>query len=170
MALNEALLLDFDVEMANTRRTLERVPVEKSEWRPHEKSMPLGRLARHVAELPGWISMTIGTESLDIAPPEAPPYQPPPPARSREELLGLFEKSVTDARGALAGASDDRLRETWSLLFGGKVIFTLPRLSVVRVSALNHMIHHRAQLGVYLRLNGIPVPALYGPSADESGM
>jgi len=170
MALNEALLLDFDAEMANTRRTLERVPVEKPDWKPHEKSMALGRLARHVAELPNWAAMTINTESLDIQPPGAPPYQPPPPASSREELLGLFEKSSAEARAAIAGASDERLRETWSLLFSGQNVFSMPRLSVVRMTVMNHMIHHRAQLGVYLRLNGIPVPALYGPSADEGGM
>jgi uncharacterized damage-inducible protein DinB len=170
MALSEALLLDFDAEMANTRKTLERVPVEKSDWKPHEKSMALGRLARHVAELPSWAAMTITTDSLDIAPPGAPPYQPPPPARSQEELLGLFEKSAAEARAAIAGASDEHLRENWSFLFGGKTVFSMPRLSVVRLTVLNHLIHHRAQLGVYLRLNGIPVPALYGPSADETGM
>ncbi|MGO9273362.1 MAG: DinB family protein [Terriglobia bacterium] len=170
MALNEALLLDFDAEMANTRRTLERAPVEKPDWKPHEKSMPLGRLARHVAELPGWAAMIINTDSLDIAPPGAPPYQPPPPASSREELLGLFEKSVAEARAAIAAASDEHLRATWSFLFGGKTVFSTPRLSVVRITVLNHLIHHRAQLGVYLRLNGIPVPALYGPSADEGRM
>jgi len=163
-------LLDFDAEMEKTRTTLERVPVEKPDWKPHEKSMALGRLARHVAELPGWAAMTINTDSLDIAPPGAPPYQSPPPARSREELLGLFEKSAAEARAAIAGASDEHLRENWSFLFGGKTVFSLPRLSVVRVTVLNHLIHHRAQLGVYLRMNGIPVPALYGPSADETGM
>ena len=170
MALNEGLLLDFDAEMAKTRTTLERVPVEKPDWKPHEKSMALGRLARHVAELPTWASMIVTTDSLDIAPPGAPPYQPPPPAASQEELLGLFEKSAAEARVAIAGASDERLRGAWSLLVGGKTIFSMPRLSVLRMTVLNHMIHHRAQLGVYLRLNGIPVPGLYGPSADEGVM
>jgi uncharacterized damage-inducible protein DinB len=170
MALNEILLLDFDHEMTNTRKTLERVPVGKPDWKPHEKSMPLGRLANHVADLPSWVIFTIEKDSLDIAPPGAPPYQPPPPPTSRQELLERFDKHVTAARAAIAGASDAHLQKTWTLLFGGKTVFSLPRTTVLRTTVMNHMIHHRAQLGVYLRLNEIPVPALYGPSADEGGM
>lgn len=170
MALSETLLIDFDSEMANTRKTLERVPVEKPDWKPHAKSMPLGRLANHVAELPSWAIFTIEKDSLDIAPPGAPAYQPPPPAASRKELLEKFDKHVTAARAAIAMASDDHLRKTWTLLFGGRTVFSLPRTAVLRTSVMNHMIHHRAQLGVYLRLNELPVPALYGPSADEGKM
>jgi len=170
MPWSEILLLDFEQEMANTRKTLERVPVEKPDWKPHEKSMPLGRLANHVADLPSWVIFTIEKDSLDIAPPGAPPYQPPPPPASRQELLEKFDKNVTAARASIARASDDHLGKTWTLLFGGKTVFSLPRAAVLRTTVMNHMIHHRAQLGVYLRLNEIPVPALYGPSADEGGM
>jgi uncharacterized damage-inducible protein DinB len=170
MALNEILLVDFDREMANTRKTLERVPVEKPDWKPHDKSMALGRLANHVADLPSWAIFTIEQDSLDIAPPGAPPYQPPPPPTSRQELVEKFDKNVTAARAAISGASDELLRNNWALLFGGKTVFSLPRTVVLRTTVMNHMIHHRAQLGVYLRLNGVPVPALYGPSADEGNM
>jgi hypothetical protein len=167
MALSEALLPEFDQEMANTRKTLERVPLENPGWKPHEKSMTMGRLSQHVAELPGWAVFTIEKDSLDVAPPGAPPYQPPPPPASRQELLAMFDKNVAAGRAAIAGASDEHLMMPWSLLFGGRTVFTLPRIGVLRTSLMNHLIHHRAQLGVYLRLNNIPVPALYGPSADE---
>ena len=168
MALGETVLMDFDQEMANTRKTLERVPVERADWKPHEKSMTLGRLARLVGDLAGWPTVTIEKDSLDFAPPGA-PYQPPPPPRSRQELLELFDKNVSAARKAITGSSDEHLKKPWSLLSGGKTIFTLPRVTVLRTT-MNHMIHHRAQLGVYLRLNGVPVPALYGHSADEGQM
>jgi uncharacterized damage-inducible protein DinB len=167
MTLSEMLLLDFDQEMANTRKTLERVPLDKPDWKPHEKSMALGRLAQHVAELPSWAVFTIGQDSLDIAPVGAPQYQPPPPASSREELLAMFDKSAADARAVIAGASDEHLMKPWALLVGGKTIFSMPRAVVLRNMVLNHGVHHRAQLGVYLRLNGLPVPGCYGPSADE---
>ncbi len=170
MALGETVLMDFDQEMANTRNTLERVPVEKSDWKPHEKSMTLGRLARLVADLAGWSTITIEKDSLDFAPPGE-PYQPQPPPlpKSRQELLELFDRNVFSARKAITGSSDEHLKKTWSLLSGGKTIFTLPRITVLRTT-MNHLIHYRAQLGVYLGLNGVPVPALYGPSADEGQM
>lgn len=170
MTLSEGLLPEFDQEMANTRKALERVPVEKPGWKPHEKSMTLGRLAQHVAELPSWAIFTLEKDHLDIAPPGGPRYQPPPPPATREELLDTFDKNVTAARAAIASAADEHLMKSWTLLFGGKTIFTLPRISVLRTSVMNHIIHHRAQLGVYLRLNGVPVPAIYGPSADEGAM
>jgi uncharacterized damage-inducible protein DinB len=169
MGLSQGLLPEFDNEMANTRKTFERVPEDRFNWKPHEKSMALGRLATHLAELPGWTIQTIQMESLDIAPPGAPPFTPAK-AGSRTEILELFDKNVVAARSLIAGASDALLLKPWSLLFGGKTVFTLPRISVLRTSVMNHSIHHRAQLGVYLRLNNVPVPALYGPSADEGGM
>ena len=169
MGLSEAMLPEFDQEMANTRKTLERVPEGKLAWKPHEKSMTMSRLATHVAEIPSWAIFTIEKDSLDIAPPGAPPYQPQL-ANSRKELLEIFEKNILAARKAIAGATDQHLLKPWSLLFGGKTIFTLPRISVLRSTVMNHLIHHRAQLGVYLRLNDVPVPAIYGPSADERGM
>lgn len=169
MGLSEALLPEFDHEMANTRKTLERVPEDKFAWKPHEKSMTLARLATHLAEIPGWTTFAIEKDALDIAPPGAPPYQPPKPS-ARQEILDMFDKNVAAARAALAGAKDDHLVKPWTLLAGGKTIFTLPRIAVLRSVVMSHSIHHRAQLGVYLRLNNVPLPALYGPSADEGTM
>jgi uncharacterized damage-inducible protein DinB len=166
MTLSEGLLPEFDQEMASTRKTLERVPEGQFGWKPHEKSMTLGRLASHVAESPGWAATTIETDSLDLASPGAPPFKPIT-ADTRQEVLAIFEKNIAAARAAIAGASDDHLAKPWSLLMGGKTILTLPRMSVLRTFVMNHTIHHRAQLGVYLRLNNIPLPAIYGPSADE---
>lgn len=169
MRLSETLLPEFDQEMAGTRKTLERVPEDKLAWRPHEKSWTLADLATHVANVPSWATMTINTEELDIAPPGEEPYREPA-AKSRAELLAKFEKGVAEARAALVAASDEHLLASWSLLAGGQNFFTMPRLAVLRSFVMNHMIHHRAQLTIYLRLNDVPVPALYGPSADEGGM
>lgn len=169
MGLSEALLPEFDHEAANTRKTLERVPEGKQGWKPHKKSMTMGDLAAHLAQIPGWAVETIKTDSLDVAPPGAPPQQIPR-AKSRKEVLETFDKNVAAARVAIAGASDAHLLKPWSLLAGGKTVFTMPRIAVLRSFIMSHSIHHRAQLGVYLRLNDVPVPAIYGPSADEGGM
>lgn len=166
MTFAEGLLPEFDQEMAGTRKTLERIPMEKPDWKPHEKSMAMGPLAIHVATLAGWAAETIDKDSLDIAPVDGPPMEMPK-AGSQKELLALFDESSAKARAAIARASDEHLLKPWSLLMGGKPLFTLPRIAVLRTFVMNHLIHHRAQLGVYLRLNGLPVPALYGPSADE---
>jgi len=169
MPLSEALLPEFDQELAGTRRTLERVPEEKFDWKPHEKSPTMGWLASHLANLPSWAVLGIERESFDLAPPDGPPPRTPQ-AKSRAELLETFERNRDAARAAIAGASDETLLKPWSLLSGGKTILTVPRIGVLRGFVLNHTIHHRAQLGVYLRLNDIPVPSLYGPSADEGMM
>ena len=166
MAANQALLMEFDQEMANTRKTIDRVPDGKFDWKPHAKSATLRQLALHVALFPNWMIETLKNESLDIAPPGAPPYQPPK-ANTRKEILEIFDRDLVAARSALANASDADLAKTWTLLQGGKTIFALPRTAVMRGMVMNHMVHHRAQLGVYLRLNDIPLPAIYGPSADE---
>jgi uncharacterized damage-inducible protein DinB len=166
MPITQALLPEFDHEMANTRKALERVPEDKFAWKPHEKSMALGRLATHIAELPGWIPQTLESESFDVAPPGAPPFQPKT-AGSRAEILEIFDKNVAAARTAIGGASDAQWMVRWTLLRGGQAMFSLPRIAVFRGMMMNHTVHHRAQLGVYLRLNDVPVPALYGPSADE---
>jgi uncharacterized damage-inducible protein DinB len=166
MAIRDMILPEFDNEVATTRKTLERVPEGKPDWKPHEKSMPLGRLAAHVAEIPGWAHETIDLDSLDIHPPGAAPPQPNV-MTSRKQLLALFDASVAKGRAAIAGASDEAFAKPWTLLAGGHAVFTLPRIAVLRSYVLSHLIHHRAQLGVYLRLNNIPVPAIYGPSADE---
>ncbi len=169
MNISEMLLPEFDQEMANTRKTLERIPEDKVAWKPHERSMTLGRLAGHLAEMPGWAVMSIQHEQVDIAPPGSPPPQGTT-AKSRQEALDLFDKNRAEARAAIAGASNEHLMKPWTLLAGGRTILTMPRAAVLRSFVMNHMIHHRAQLSVYLRLNNIPVPSLYGPSADEGQM
>ena len=169
MALRDGLLAQFDHEMIGTRKTLERVPEGKPDWAPHPKSMKLGRLAGHLAELPGWTAETINRDSLDIHPPGGAQFQPLV-MTSRKQLLDAFDKNAAAARAALAGASDETLLGSWTLLAGGQQIFSMPRLAVVRSFVLSHIIHHRAQLGVYLRMNDVPVPSLYGPSADEGQM
>ena len=166
MSIAQTLLPEFDQEMANTRKVLERVPDDKWGWKPHEKSGTVGWLAGHVATLPGWTTMTIKTEELDYAPVNGPSYQPPK-IENRKDLLAVFDKESAEARAALASASDAELMKGWKLLAGGKEIFTMPRVACIRGMVMNHLIHHRAQLGVYFRLLDIAVPGLYGPSADE---
>jgi uncharacterized damage-inducible protein DinB len=168
MAISQALLPEFDQEMATTRRVLERVPEGNYGWKPHEKSMTLGRLAGHVAELPGWVPMTLSKDKFDMATDGQ--NFPPLTASSRKSLLETFDKNVAAARQAIAAASDEQLMKNWSLLHGGKPVFTMPRVAVLRGFTMNHVIHHRGQLSVYLRLNNVPVPAIYGPSADEGSM
>jgi uncharacterized damage-inducible protein DinB len=168
MRLNEPLLTEFDHEFANTRKTLERIPEDKLDWRPHEKSWTIRGLATHLANIPSWAAIGINQDSLDLAPPGGPPPHVPA-AASRQEVLEIFDKNVAEAREAIAAAGNEQMLQPWSLLSGGKTIFTLPRMAVLRSFVMNHNIHHRAQLGVYLRLNDIPVPSIYGPSADEAG-
>ena len=168
MSISKTILPEFDHEMANTRKTLERVPDDKFSWKPHEKSMTLGGLATHLANIPSWTKNTFESDELDVAPPGAPPYRLDE-AKSTAELLDAFDKNVGSARTALEAATDENWQGKWSLLMTGKTIFTLPRTAVMRGFILSHSIHHRAQLGVYLRLLDVPVPSIYGPSADEGG-
>jgi uncharacterized damage-inducible protein DinB len=167
MALSESLLPEFDHEMANTRKTLERVPDDRFDWKPHQKSTSMGGLATHLSNIPTWAVYTISQDSLDLAP-EGKPLPPAEPAKSQSDLLYLFDSNVAKARAAIAEASDAELFKSWTLLSNGKQILTLPKIAVLRSFVMNHQIHHRAQLGVYLRLNDIPVPSIYGPSADEN--
>jgi uncharacterized damage-inducible protein DinB len=166
MAMSQQLLGEFDHEMANARKTIERVPDDKFDWKPHTKSFSMGGLAGHIAFIPHWAKITIDKPEFDVNPVGG---QPPQPAtmKNRADLLAFFDQGVAEARAALAGASDQNLMTSWSLLSGGKAIFTMPRIAVLRSMIMNHMVHHRGQLTVYLRLNDLPVPALYGPSADE---
>lgn len=166
MPISKSILPEFDHEMASTRRTLERVPDDKFEWKPHEKSMALGELATHLATIPRWTKDTFGRDELDVAPPGEPEYRLEP-LKSRAEILEAFDKNVASARAALEAATDENWQGKWSLLNRAKPIFTLPRTAVIRGFILSHSIHHRAQLGVYLRLLDVPVPSIYGPSADE---
>ncbi len=168
MPLNQALLGEFDHEMANTRKTLERVPESKWDWKPHPKSGTMGWLANHIAMFPGWAATTLATESFDFAPGGKPIEMPNAP--NRRDLLANFDRGVAQARAALGKATDEQLLQTWTLLNNGQTFFSMPRTAVLRGMIMNHLIHHRAQLCVYLRLNDVPVPALYGPSADEGTM
>ena len=169
MSLAAALLPEFDQEMANTRTALERTPSDKFSWKPHERSFSVKELANHLARLPGWGTATLTTETMDLDP-EKGEFVPPPPAETMEGVLADFDRNVAEFRTALETASDPDLMAPWTLLHGGKELFTMPRIAVVRGMILNHMIHHRGQFTLYLRLNDLPVPALYGPSADEGGM
>lgn len=168
MAMNEALLAEFDMEIAGARKTLERVPFAKADWRPHPKSWPLVSLATHVARLPGWAKETLTQDALDMA--AGNPEEWSKVAASHAELMALFEKNVAAGRAALAATTDATFFLPWSLKSGDTVHFTMPRVAVLRSFVLSHLIHHRAQLGVYLRMLDVPVPALYGPSADEQNM
>ncbi len=167
MTIGQMMLGEFDQEMQNTRKTLERCPDEKWNWKPHEKSGTLGWLAGHVATMVSWLPTTLNTEELDYAPVGGPAYQPPK-IENRKGLLVEFDKNAAEARAALSSVSDAEMMKGWKLLAGGKEIFTLPRVACIRGMVLNHLIHHRAQLTVYYRLLGVPVPGLYGPSADEA--
>ena len=163
MGFDTAFIPEFDEEMKNTRKILERVPEDKLSYKPHEKSMSLGRLASHVAELPGWTVNVIDKDVLDMQPGPFEPFV----AKSRQELLDTFDRSVAEARSRISGASEADLQKIWSFKFAGNPVFSMPRALVLRTTMLNHIIHHRAQLGVYLRLNNVEIPGMYGPSADE---
>ena len=160
MSISETLLPEFDQEMATTRKLIERVPSEKGSWKPHPKSFPLGHLTQLVASMPGWVTNAITQTELNLA--NFPGYT----LETTETLLGVFDKNVREAREAIASASDSDFAVPWSLKYGDQVFFTLPRAAVVR-QTINHLIHHRGQLSVYLRLNDVPLPSIYGPTADE---
>lgn len=153
-------LAEFDQEMATTRRLLERVPGDKGQWKPHEKSFPLGHLAQLVSGMPGWITQTLLKPDIDLMSGAGYSYE------ETETLLAIFDRNVTEAREALASVVGSELDAPWSLKRGEVVLFTLPRREVVR-QHLNHLIHHRGQLTVYLRLLDVPIPSIYGPTADE---
>ena len=163
MTIAETLLLDFDHEIANTRRTLERIPENDPQWKPHEKSMPIGRLALHTATLPQFGTRMLTTDELNFANERFPDLI----FQSTAHLLTELDRTSAEAKSHLAAASDDYLKKSWRLCFGERVIIDLPRMILYRTMFLNHMVHHRAQLGVYLRLLNLPVPGLFGPSADE---
>lgn len=163
MSIAEILLLDFDSEIAGTRRTLERIPENDPGWKPAEKSMPIGRLALHVARLPQLCTKILTTPELNMATEKFPDLI----FESTAHLLSELERTAAEAKSRLAAASDEELKKNWRLSFGDRVIVDGPRMVLYRTMFLNHLIHHRAQLGVYLRLLKIPVPGLYGPSADE---
>ena len=165
MSLAELLLPEFDAEIATTRRVLERVPDDRIEWRPHEKAFPMGHLAQLVARLPGWATFIMGGTEFDIAP--AKPTQPGYSFEKVATLLATFDESARAGRAAIAAATDDDFQVQWTLKARGQAVSTMSRYMVIRMSMLNHLVHHRAQLGVYLRLTDQKVPQMYGPTADE---
>jgi len=165
MAIKDALLPEFDHEMATTRRLLERLPEAEFAWKPHDRSMALGQLAGHIANLPQWCSATLASTvfDLDALPDDARPQLP----ASRAAVLEEFDGKVAAARSQLTSTTDAEFMTPWTLKKGGQEVFTLPRISAIRSFVMNHLIHHRGQLSVYLRLKNVPLPSIYGPTADE---
>ena len=168
MSIAQGFLAEFDPEMKNTRRMLELVPDDALDYRPHPKSMTMAELAGHVAEMAGWAALTAKLDQLDINPKGGPALEPCI-ATSRAMVVETFDRGVAAAREAVAAVSDEEMVKDWTLLQGGQTLFTMPRIAVLNTMILSHIVHHRAQLGVYLRMNDIPIPGMYGPSADEAG-
>jgi uncharacterized damage-inducible protein DinB len=168
MTYAEMILPEFDQEMANTRKVLECIPDNKLDWKAQPTSNTIGWNANHLAEIHGWVKGILTQPEWEIAPPGGPPYQSPK-LTSVREILDLFDRNVAAGRQALQSATDEAMQQTWSLLYGGKVLIKSPRSAVIRRFVLNHTIHHRAILCVYLRLNDASVPGMYDPSADQAG-
>ncbi len=166
MSISAAVLPEYDHEMSVTRTVLSRVPGERATWRPHAKSYSLGDLSSHIANLPTWITPTLSETELDLNPPGGTGWVSPT-FQSTDALLATFDANIAAGRTAIAGTADEAFGVPWSLKSGGHVIFTMPRVVVLRSFVLNHLIHHRGQLAVYLRLLDVPVPQIYGPTADE---
>lgn len=167
--ISQSLLPEFDMETANTRKMLALVPETNLDFTPHPKSMTLSKLAGHVAEIPVWASMTMAQDELDLRPNGVATYQPFL-FTSRDAALAFFDENLAKARGLLANLSDQDMMRTWALKNNGQTMLAMPKIAVLRSFVMNHMIHHRAQLGVYLRMNNVAIPGLYGPSADEAPM
>ncbi len=165
MRIGQLLLAELEAEAPATRRTLERIPEDRPDYAPHPKSMPMGRLAMVTADMPNWAAMTIRQEGLDIAP--DPERGDPYVWVSRSKALDHFESGLAEARKAFDGVTDEHLGKPWRLHAGEQTLFTMPRVAVLQTMVLNHLVHHRTQLSLYLRLNDVPVPSYYGPSADE---
>jgi DinB superfamily len=167
MPIAQSILPQFDQEMAGTRKTLERVPDDKFDWKAHPKCNTIGWVAAHLADIPSWVEITMKRDSFDVNPVGGQPYRPARPT-NRQEIVAVFDKNVASAHAAIAGTPDGDFMKEWSLLAGGNPIFKMPRIAVLQSMVISHSIHHRAFLCAYLRMNDIPVPALYGPSGDES--
>ena len=166
MPIADSLLPEFDHEFATARKLIERVPETDFAWKPHDKSMSLGQLAAHIGNLGFWCSMTLTQDSYDVAGNNDPEARLSAPA-SKEELMRTFDEKVKAARAQLAQTTDAQMHAPWSLKHGSHVIFTMPRVATLRTFVMNHMIHHRGQLSVYLRMRNVPLPSIYGPTADE---
>ena len=162
MRLADSLLMEIDQEAQTTKRVLERIPADKLAWKPHPKSYSLGQLALHIASVPGSVAAAAVPDTM-----EAPSFSQPEP-KSRQEVLDTFSKSLESAKETLKKMDDARLTSTWSLTKNGKVLMSVPRIGFIRSILMNHNYHHRGQLSVYLRMLDVPVPSIYGPSADEN--
>ncbi len=167
MSIAKSILPEFNVEMANTRKVLERVPEEQAAWRPHPKSYSLGDLALHIANIPTWVGVALKQDELDFAAPGDARKGAKREFDTRKALLEVFDDNVMRAVGDIADTSDDDFKKSWTLKNQGAVVFTLPRTAVMRSFVMNHLIHHRGQLTVYLRLKNVALPAIYGNTADE---
>ncbi len=163
MRLADPVIAELDQEADSTRRVLERVPEDRLSWRPHPKSMSVGQLALHIARTPAGIAHIASADSV-----EAPDFSNPELPRSKAEVLEAFEQSLSAAKEFLHNLSDERAEAPWTMMRGGKPVFTVPRIELIRTIMLRHVYHHRGELCVYLRLLDVPVPAVYGPSADEN--
>lgn len=168
MSIAESLLPEFDHEMTTTRTLLERVPDGKGDWKPHQKSMTLGRLSNHIATLPAYADATLKQTEMDLNPTDGPKYQVPE-FESAQARLTAFDSAVKSARAVIAATPDSDMAVMWSLKSGGETVMSLPRVAVLRSFMMNHLIHHRGQLSVYLRLLDVPLPSIYGPTADTNG-
>lgn len=166
MSLNAPLIAELQHEAVTTRKCLERLPETEFNWKPHEKSMTLGELAIHVAEMTGWVAETINKPEMNFAT----DYVRPPAITTTADLVAYFDQRAADAADALKSASDENLMQNWTLRSGDKILLSMPRIQALRGMVMNHIVHHRGQLSVYMRLKGISVPAIYGPSADEGAM
>lgn len=163
MPLADSLIMELDQEAKTTRNVLARVPDDKLAWKPHEKSMTIGQLAHHIATLPGGIARVGSLESLDYE-----TFPPPPQPESTAAIVAAFDGSIAQAKSILGAMNDASMMQSWSLTKAGRPVMTLPRIGLFRAIMLNHLYHHRGQLSVYLRLLDVPVPSIYGPSADEN--
>jgi uncharacterized damage-inducible protein DinB len=161
-----ALIAEIQQEAAVARKCLERLPAEKFDWKPHERSMPLGRLASHLGEMFRWTGPTLDDSGIDFAAMDYKPFEP----KGTDDLLAHFDESVAAALDVLGRTSDETFMEDWTMRNGEQVYFTMPKAAVMRAFVVNHIVHHRGQLTVYMRLLDIPVPSIYGPSADEGTM
>jgi uncharacterized damage-inducible protein DinB len=166
MAISASMLPELEMELVTTRKCLERLPEDKFSWKPHEKSMPLVGLATHIVNMLGWGTHTCKHDSFDVAPVGGAPYREEP-AASTADLLAQFDMKAAEFKAALAATTDEQMMATWTLLSGGNAMFAMPRVACIRGMIMNHIVHHRGQLTVYMRLNDIAVPSIYGPSADE---
>jgi uncharacterized damage-inducible protein DinB len=165
MAMNEPLMMELQHEAESTRKMLERLPKEKLTWKPHEKSMSLGRLAMHLAEIPGWVNATLLADELDFSKMDYKMTE----ATSSEEVVKIFDEKLASALDVLKNTEDTTMMNMWTMRDGETIYFTMPKIAVLRSFVYSHLIHHRGQMSVYLRLLDVPVPGSYGPSADDSG-